>query len=223
MAQSPLELYEEAYRLQYHDKKIHDAVKVYEAIIRDFPDSNECAYSVIQLQKVKAGDITKALKKTPSGVYPLFILALMTSFFALLVALIGALLLFREMKTEQQRTTLAIAALSKMFCGDETNALKLLDEIKAISRRDALAFELSADIYRSHDQPAKAPPIAPPPTNVAETKDLVADDTQKVELPRTVPGGRQSTALKPRQRQAPAGVPSKRSPLIVNPDSVSYF
>jgi hypothetical protein len=212
MAHSPLDLYEEAYRLQYHDKKIHEAIKIYEAVIRDFPDSNECAYSVIQLQKVKARDITRALKKTPSGVYSLFVVALMSSFFALAVALAGVLLLFREVKTEHQRTTLAIAALSKMYCGDETNALKILDEIKSIARRDALAFELSADIYRHHDQPAKAPPIAPPPTNTADTKDLI--DTQKIVEPKT---------LRPRPRPAQGGVPAKKSPLIVNPDSVSYF
>lgn len=220
MAHSPLELYEEAYRLQYYDKKIHEAVKVYESVIRDFPDSNECAYSVIQLQKVKASDITKALKKTPSGVYSLFVITLMSSFFALLVALVGVLLLFREVKTEHQCTTLAIAALSKMYCGDETGALKILDEIKAVSRRDALAFELSADIYRHHDLPVKAPPIEPPPTNAAETKDLV--DTEKVAVPRAVSAPQKPSSLKPRPRGANA-VPSKRSPLIVNPDSVSYF
>jgi hypothetical protein len=74
MAHSPLELYEEAYRLQYHDKKIHEAVKVYEAVIREFPDSNECAYSVIQLQKVKAGDIYESVEKNAFGrVFALFI------------------------------------------------------------------------------------------------------------------------------------------------------
>jgi hypothetical protein len=221
MAHSPLELYEEAYRLQYHDKKIHEAVKVYETVIREFPDSNECAYSVIQLQKVKASDITKALKKTPSGAYSLFIIALMSSFFALLVALVGVLLLFREVKMEHQCTTLAIAALSKMYCGDETNALKILDDIKSVSRRDALAFELSSDIYRHHDQPAKAPPIAPPPTDTVETKDLV--DTEKIAVPKAAAAPRRPSSLRPRSRPAPNSMPSKKSPLIVNPDSVSYF
>ena len=221
MAHTPLELYEEAYRLQYHEKKIHEAVKVYEAVIREFPDSNECAYSVIQLQKVKAGDITKALKKTPSGAYSLFVIALMSSFFALLVAIVGVLLLFREVKTEHQCTTLAIAAVSKMYCGDETNALKILDEIKSVSHRDALAFELSADIYRHHDQPAKVPPIAPPPTNTAETKDF--GDTEKTMVPKATSAPQKPSSLRPRPRPALNTVPSKKSPLIVNPDSVSYF
>jgi len=219
MAQSPLELYEQAYRLHYHEQKIPEAVKTYEAIIRDFPDSNECAYSVIQLQKIKAKDITKALKKAPSGVYSLFIVALMTAIFALAVALAGVLLLFRELKTEHQRTTLAIAALSKMYCNDETSALKLLDELKLVSRRDALAFEISADIYRSHDQPVKAPPIAPPPVSTEEIKALA--DTESLPPQVVVPSPQKTAPLKPR----PA-LPARRtnkSPLIVNPDSVSYF
>ena len=218
MANSPLDLYEEAYRLQYHENKIPDAVKVYEAIIRDFPDSNECAYSVIQLQKVKANDITKALKKIPSGVNSMLIVALMTSFFALAAALVGVLLLFREVKTEHKRTSLAIAALGKMYCGDETNALKILDEIKSISPRDVMAFEVSADIYRRHDQPAKAIPIAPLPTDMAETKDLV--DTETIVVPKTVSAPQKPAApLKPR-RTEPA---PEKSQLIVDPDSVSYF
>jgi hypothetical protein len=219
MAHSPLELYEEAYRLQYHEKKTSEAVKVYEAIIRDFPDSNECAYSVIQLQKVKAHEITKAFKKTPSGVYSLFVVALLTSFFALAVALAGGFFLFRELKTEHERATLAIAALSKMYCGDETSALKLLDDLKIISRRDALAFEISADIYRHHDQPVKTPPIAPPPTDTAETKAIA--DTSSGAGPQAVSLPRKPAPLKPRQR--PAAAPQKKSPLIINPDSVSYF
>jgi hypothetical protein len=219
MAHSPLELYEEAYQLQYHHKKLHEAVKIYEAIIREFPDSNECAYSVIQLQKVKARDITNALKKTPSGAYSLFIVALISSLFALAVAIIGVVLLFRELKTDHQRTTLAVAALSKMYCGDETNALKILDEIKSLSRQDALAFELSADIYRHHELPVKAPPIAPPPTENATAKNL-ADSIATPPLP-SAP--QKPATLRPRTRPAMNTAPARKNPLIVNPDSVSYF
>jgi len=220
MAHSPLELYEEAYRLQYHEKKIHDAVKLYEAVIREFPDSNECAYSVIQLQKVKAGDIAKAMKKAPSSAVSLFVVALVSSLFALAVALVGVLLLFRELKTEHQRATLAVAALSKMYCGDETSALKILDELKVVSHRDALAFEISADIYRQHDQPAKAPPLQPPPTNTAETE-VLADTESPPPVPKAVTAMQKKATLKPRA-PLPA-VHGKKSPLIVSPDSVSYF
>jgi len=221
MAHSPLELYESAYRLQYHDKKIAEAVKIYEAIIREFPDSNECAYSVIQFQKIKALDITRAHKKTPAGVYSLFAVAFMTALFALALALVGVLLLFRELRTEHQRATLAIAALSKMYSNDETGALKLLDELKVVSRRDALAFEISADIYRSHDQPANTPPIAPPPTTAEETQ-AVSDTSPPPPVAVPEPAIRKISPLRPRTAAPPVRKKSG-SPLIVNPDSVSYF
>ena len=143
MANTPLELYEQAYRLQYHEKRISDAIKIYEAIIRDFPDSNECGYAVIQLQKVKAREITRALKKGPANMYPLLIVSFMSSFIALLVALVGVLLLFQQVRLEHHRTTLAMAALGKMYCGMEENALKILDELKGLSPKDPLSLELT--------------------------------------------------------------------------------
>jgi hypothetical protein len=79
----------------------------------------------------------------------------------------------------------------------------------------------------SHDQPVKAPPIAPPPTNVAQTKDLVDTEkiTPKVEVSedragRTSIDGTQTAAS---VRHLPPAFRREKSPLIVNPDSVSYF
>jgi len=54
-ANSPLELYEKAYRLQYDENKIPEACRLYKVIIDEFPDSNECGYAVIQLEKLIAG------------------------------------------------------------------------------------------------------------------------------------------------------------------------
>lgn len=226
MANTPLELYEQAYRLQYHEKRISDAIKIYEAIIRDFPDSNECAYSVIQLQKVKAGEIARALKKGPSNMYPLLIVAFMSSFIALLVALVGVLLLFQQVRLEHHRATLAIAALGKMYCGKEENALKMLDELKALSRKDPLPLELSSDIYRKHNQSIKAAPIAPPPVTAPPVEPAPAA-AEEEKLP-----GNTNTALTPEtpaRTRPKAAVPkaksakSKKGVLLVDPDSLSYF
>jgi hypothetical protein len=220
MATTPLELYEQAYRLHYHDKRIPEAIRIYEAIIRDFPDSNECGYAVIQLQKVKAGDIARALKKGATTVYPLLIVAFMSSFIALLVALVGVLLLFQQLRLEHNRSTLAVIALSKMYCGKEESALKLLDELKSFSRNDILPIELSSDIYRKHNQDAAAPSIAPPPTAAAP-----ADSTAQP-LP-----GRSNTAIAPAKEPArpkagaakPKPSKPKKGIFLVNPDSLSYF
>jgi len=146
MADTPLELYEEAYRLHYHEKKIPEAARIYETIIRDFPDSNECGYAFIQLQKVKANDVSKALKKGPASLYPMLIVAFTSSFIAVIVAIIGTLFLFQQLRLEHQRATLAIIALSKIYCGKEDYALKVIDEMKVSSPLDVLVSELSSDI-----------------------------------------------------------------------------
>ncbi|MBN1128736.1 MAG: hypothetical protein JXA71_07100 [Chitinispirillaceae bacterium] len=224
MANTPLELYEQAYRLHYHDKRISDAIKLYEAIIRDFPESNECGYSVIQLQKVKAGEITRALKKGPANMYPLLIVAFMSSFIALLVALVGVLLLFQQLRLEHHRTTLALAAVGKMYCGKEENALKILDELKGLSAKDPLPLELSSDIFRKHNLSIKAAPISPPP--VARSDDSVAVASPP-EAP--LPGGGKAAiaagmAPKPKTGTAPQKpAKTKKGILLVDPDSLSYF
>ena len=85
MANSPFELYEEAYQLHYREKKIPDAVKMYEAIMREFPDSSECGYSFIQLQKIKANAVTAKLANRDSGGKSLVVAACILGCAALIV------------------------------------------------------------------------------------------------------------------------------------------
>jgi hypothetical protein len=146
MADTPLELYEQAYQLHYHDKKTPEAVKLYETIIRDFPDSNECGYAFIQLQKVKANDISKMLRKGPASLYPMIIIAFLTSLIALTVAVIGTIFLFQQLRQEHHRSTLAMIALGKMCGGNDDFALKIIDEMKASSPVDVLTSEFTSDI-----------------------------------------------------------------------------
>jgi hypothetical protein len=233
MANTPLELYEQAYRLQYHEKRISDAIKIYEAIIRDFPDSNECGYAVIQLQKVKAGEISRALKKGPANMYPLLIVAFMSSFIALLVALVGVLLLFQQVRLEHHRTTLAMAALGKMYCGKEENALKMLDELKGLSRKDPLPLELTSDIYRKYNQAVKASP--PPPSPVRQSVDTPVAAPLTVAPAATqaneVLPGKSNTAITPKNTRSKVNNGAsktraqkpKKGILLVDPDSLSYF
>jgi len=47
MEKTPLELYETAYRLHYTENRVAEAKKYYEALVKEFPDSDECGYAVI--------------------------------------------------------------------------------------------------------------------------------------------------------------------------------
>lgn len=59
MPDSPLEIYANAYNLQYHEEKIAEACILYKQIVKNFPDSKECAYSAIQLEKIAAIDLVE--------------------------------------------------------------------------------------------------------------------------------------------------------------------
>jgi hypothetical protein len=62
---SALQLYHTAYRTHYESGDIKEACRLYREIIRNFPDSNECAYSVIQLEKIGAAEALKMLDAAP--------------------------------------------------------------------------------------------------------------------------------------------------------------
>ena len=232
MANTPLEHYEQAYRLQYHEKRISDAIKIYEAIIRDFPDSNECGYAVIQLQKVKAGEISRALKKGPANMYPLLIVSFMSSFIALLVALVGVLLLFQQVRLEHHRTTLAMAAMGKMYCDKEENALKILDELKGLFRKDPLPLELTSDIYRKYNQAVKTAPLSPSPaTQSVDSSSAAPPITPAIAPAKEAPRSKSTTAIAPKNSRSKLNKASsktrtskkKKGILLVDPDSLSYF
>jgi tetratricopeptide (TPR) repeat protein len=151
MEKTPLELYETAYTLHYVDKKIAEAVTAYEQLIEEFPDSNECGYAAIQLQKIKIGNLSGAsLTKASSALHPIAIIALIIACISLIGC--GAITYYmkNQITSEHYKSTLAISALSKIFKKDNDRALELLNELKTIDSKDITAFELSADIYRKN-------------------------------------------------------------------------
>jgi hypothetical protein len=216
MADTPLELYEQAYRLHYHDKKIPDAVKIYETIIRDFPDSNECGYAFIQLQKVKANDISKMLRKGPSSLYPMIIISFLTSLLALTVAVIGTVFLFQQLRKEHHRSTLAMIALGKICGGSDTFALKIIEEMKASSPGDVLASEFTFDITARKRAGASAVPRpSADPAVPTATPEATAAPTAVPEKP---PPLRTKRSAPVRKSPRPS-----RNPIIYGADSISYF
>lgn len=153
MANTPFELYEEAYRLHYRDKKIPDAVTMYEAIIREFPDSSECGYAFIQLQKIKANAVTAGLRR--SGGNSLAIVACFVGCTALIIAAGGIIGAFHELRAEHNRTTFAIATLAEMQAGKNQEARKILDEMGKRYPNDILARELSLCVASGGSLPGR--------------------------------------------------------------------
>jgi len=215
MADTPLELYEEAYRLHYHEKKISEAARIYETIIRDFPDSNECGYAFIQLQKVKANDISKMLKKGPASLYPMIIIAFVTSLIALAIGIIGAVFLFQQFRQEHHRSTIAMMALGKMYSGSNEYAYKLIDELKKSSPIDPLASSFTSDMFAQK----RAAALAAQRLSAQTAKPPAPDIAVAPKPAPAKPPAARTKAFTPARRTAK----QTKNPIIYSADSISYF
>ncbi len=156
MELSPLELYETAYKLHYIDKKISSAVRAYEKLITEFPESNECGYAVIQLQKLRSTDLSEEIKRAEKGQNALPVIAFAFALLAILACGATIWYLKKLLKDERHRTTLTTVAIGKMLRGDDDDALRILAELKQIDKGNIAPFEFSADIYRKNDDQKKA-------------------------------------------------------------------
>ena len=152
MEKTPLELYETAYKLHYVEKNIPEAISYYELLTKGFPESNECGYAAIQLQKIKTGNLSKNIRTKQNSIHPLAVISFVIACLSLLACGTVIYYLMEQLKIEQTRTILTTGVLGKIIRGDDVEALRLLTELKNINKSDILPFELSADIYRrNHD------------------------------------------------------------------------
>jgi tetratricopeptide (TPR) repeat protein len=153
---SPLELYETAYNLHYIDKKISNAVLAYEKLIKEFPESNECGYAVIQLQKIRSANLSSEIKNAEKSQNPLLVIAFVFALLAILAC--GATVWYfkKLLEEEKYRTMLTTTAIGKMLRGDDDDALRVLEELKVVDKGNITPFELAADIYRKRDDLKKA-------------------------------------------------------------------
>ncbi len=155
MENSPLELYETAYRLHYAENKIPEALRYYEALIKEFPESNECGYAVVQIQKIKSNDVAASVVGK-SKAHPLATLS-----FLLCLLIMGGLgyawlILQDKLAAAQRQTSLSVKALANVTSGNDDDALMLLNEMKLLSKTDITPYELSALIYRKAGKIDKA-------------------------------------------------------------------
>jgi hypothetical protein len=143
---SSLELYETAYKLHYVDGNIPEACRIYKALIDEFPNSNECGYAVIQLQKLLANDVSDRVKTgKKSGLSGLLMIGCLI--ICLAVSLV-TLLAIGKTKSEMEALSLVSQALSIMYGGNDNDALELLNKAKALSRGSLVdPYLLSATIY----------------------------------------------------------------------------
>jgi tetratricopeptide (TPR) repeat protein len=155
MENSPLELYETAYRLHYAENKIPEALKYYEALIKEFPESNECGYAVVQIQKIKSNDVA-ATVAGKNRAHPVAILSFLLCLLIIAGGGCGWIILQNKLSTARQQASLSARALANALNGNDDDALMLLDEMKLLSSADITPYELAAHIYRRAGKIKKA-------------------------------------------------------------------
>jgi tetratricopeptide (TPR) repeat protein len=155
MENSPLELYETAYRLHYAENKIPDALKYYEALIREFPESNECGYAVVQIQKIKSNDVADSIT-AKSKAHPLAVLSFLMCLLTILALAVCGVILNSKLSDARKQASLSVIALGYAISGDDAGALRRLDDMKLLSGADITPYELSAQIHRRAGRIEKA-------------------------------------------------------------------
>jgi hypothetical protein len=157
LANSPLELYEKAYRLHYDEGRISDACRIYKAIVDEFPDSNECGYAVIQLEKILAQSVSERINVSSRWVGMLAIISIVVSACCLTAVVIIGSIQLKNINGRLSSAALTSRALGKLSVGKDKEALDILDDAKIASvGKDLTPYLLSADIYLKHQQFAKA-------------------------------------------------------------------
>jgi hypothetical protein len=152
---SSLELYETAYKLHYSDGNIPEACRIYKALIDEFPNSNECGYAVIQLQKILAHDVSDRIKTGKKT-------TIVNSLLILCVLLFAAVFVFsftsaKKADSKMEALSLVSQALSIMYGGNDNDALELLNKAKALSGGALIdPYLLSATIYINMQHYAQA-------------------------------------------------------------------
>jgi tetratricopeptide (TPR) repeat protein len=156
-ANSPLELYEKAYRLQYDENRIPEACRLYKLIIDEFPDSNECGYAVIQLEKIIASTMSERVNVTSRWNTLLAVIAIVVSMAALVGVILAGSIYTKSVNARISSLSLVSQALAKLQVGKDKEALEILDNAKSIAKnKDMTPYLLSADIFLMRQQYSKA-------------------------------------------------------------------
>ncbi len=198
-ANSPLELYEKAYRLQYEENKIPEACRLYKVIIDEFPDSNECGYSVIQLEKIISGAVSERIVVTSKLSTMLAVAALVVSGACLAgVIFIGSYFT----KTVDSRLS-SLSAVSHNLAMQEAAKVKAEEEM--LAKKTAGEEKPVADTVASAKPRAQVEPVKEKTEQISQAREIRPRPKKEAA----------STPKPPRQRKA--------GPGISHQDSVSFF
>jgi tetratricopeptide (TPR) repeat protein len=149
MELSPLELYQKAYKLHYGEKKVDEACAIYQQLLRDHPDSDVAAYASVQMRSVQPEKKpTPSSPRPGSGPHPVVAVLLVINLLAVTAAAVWQFVSLRTVEERLNEQAVLSRALGQITTGNDAEALKLLDRLKALMPQDITPFALAADVYR---------------------------------------------------------------------------
>ena len=161
MTTSPLELYENAYRLHYTEHRIAAAVDLYKQLIKEFPDANECGYAAIQLQKIRAQNVAASFSDTTHAIPEkktnlVLLICVLLSIGSILFSVYLYRSLAAQRLSQKKHASAVMNALGKFALNEPEEALLLLGELKKIDPKAIAPYELSAYILRKQHKYSEA-------------------------------------------------------------------
>jgi hypothetical protein len=122
-----------------------------------FPDSNECGYAVIQLEKILAQSVSERINVSSRWTGVLAVISIIVSVCCLVAVILIANMATKTVNARLSSASLMSRAQGKLSLGKDKEALGLLEEAKAASQnKDIAPYLLSADIYMKRQMYAKA-------------------------------------------------------------------
>jgi hypothetical protein len=242
MAISPLDIYERAYRLQYDQNDNAGAIELYKRLISEFPDSNECGYAAVQLEKMQATGIIddiERLQRRKGGAMAL--IALIVGIVALGAAAGVGAFIFVNHPREIEINSVLVRSLGALAAGQTDDALS---QLGTLQRKYPSNADIRSLILTIQTRKPTAPAIMPPTTSASsdtsgETTEVTSEAAQKTE-PRPAPApappvlSHQQKVLSQQLLAKPAAQPRpaiKPQPVGARPtggkkaadDSISFF
>ena len=154
---SPLELYESAYKAHYIEGNIPEACRMYKTIIDEFPNSNECGYAVIQLQKIQANAVSDSFRSSSMNLGLVQLIVVGLCLILCLSLSTAAFFSLKKTKADTEALSLVSQAISLIYAGYESDALEVLNKAKIVSGgKLSVPYLLSANIYINMQQYARA-------------------------------------------------------------------
>jgi len=156
---TPLQLYKKAYNCHYEENNIKEARNLYRELINNYPGSDIADYAQIQLYKITKVQEEKVQCAANGGYSKLNKTIAIVTIISLCLSI--GIIIYLVYTTSSLKTDMEIIyklsqVYPKLYTGNEADAFRILNEIKALNKKDITPYSVAADIYSKSKNFTKA-------------------------------------------------------------------